>query len=164
MPKPTHASVTDQPCTCDYLQNAASESDNPIVFNEATSEYHFTYREPGLEGPSMLVIYHCPFCGGMARQSKRPELFQVIPRAEQERLFDLLSPAQTIDQALAEFGPPDFDGFIGTHSQEQDGQPPCMERHRQIRYEGLSETADVWITEEPDGRTRIRLLGKERRK
>src|SRR5262245_23525564 len=86
--KPTRASVTSKQCRCGYLQFAAEESGNPIVFDEVAGEYQFTYQEPGAEGPSLLVLYHCPFCGGAAPQSKRANLFHVIPKGEVRRLTE----------------------------------------------------------------------------
>lgn len=58
MTKRTHSSVTEELCVCNYLQNAAEDPQNPIEFDPSTSEYQFAF------GGAMLVIYHCPFCGG----------------------------------------------------------------------------------------------------
>jgi hypothetical protein len=160
MPKPTFASVTEQSCTCDYLQKEANDPESPIIFDEPTGEYQFTYQEPGCEGRSTLVIYHCPFCGGTAPESKRALLFAVIPRAEEERLAEILAPIQTIKDALATFGTPDFDGFVEVRQHERDDKPSTRAHHRQIRYERLSEVADVWIDECPDGRAFWQLQGK----
>ncbi len=160
MPKPTYASVTEQACTCSYLQHAAEDPDNPIVFHERTGEFQFTFQEPDHEGRSMLVIYHCPFCGGTAPESKRALLFAVIPRSEEERLEEILAPIRTIQDALALLGTPDFDGYTGIRQEEQDGKPPTWRHRRQIRYERLSEVADVWIVESADGRLLWQLQGK----
>ncbi len=160
MPKPTYASVTEQPCTCDYLQNAANDDANPIIFDEKTSEYQFAYHEPGLDGPSTLIIYHCPFCGGAAPESKRSLLFAVIPKSEEERLLEMLAPIETISQAMAILGTPDFDGHIKVRDPERDNKPFSLEYHREIRYEKLSDLANIWITERPDGKVFWQLQGK----
>ncbi len=160
MPKPTYASVTDQPCTCRYLQSAAEDADNPIAFDEKTSEYQFTYREPGLDGPSMLVIYHCPFCGGAAPRSKRSLLFATIPRSEEKRLAVLLGPIKTLDEAVALLGKPDYDGHGRVRDPGSDERAPTVECRREIRYEDLSDVAAVWITERPDGSVSCCLQGK----
>jgi hypothetical protein len=160
MPKPTFASVTEQVCTCDYLQKAADDPENPIIFDEPTGEYQFTYREPECEGRSMLVIYHCPFCGGAAPESKRNLLFAVIPRSEGERLAEILAPIQTIHDALELLGTPDFDGFVQFRQEERNDHPSTWQHRRQIRYERLSEVADVWIDESTNGRVFWRLQGK----
>lgn len=158
--KPTPASVTSAPCTCDYLQRVADDAENPIAFDERTSEYQFRYQEPGSEGLSDLVIYHCPFCGGAAPASKRALLFTSIPRAEAARLAEILQPIETIHDALQQFGPPDVDDCSTTLRPELDGQPPSVEPHRDIRYSNLSDVADIWITERADGSVRWHLQGK----
>jgi hypothetical protein len=158
--KPTHASVTDEPCNCGYLQRAADDPDHPIIFDERTSEYQFTYQELGLEGRSMLVIYHCPFCGGTAPESKRSLLFAVIPRAEQARLSAMLAPIETIHDALAALGTPTWDDYSTIRRPEQQGKPSSIEYHREIRYENMSDVADIWITERPDGKVYWQLQGK----
>lgn len=154
MAKRTYASVTEEPCTCGYLQNAADDPDNPIVFDARTAEYQFSYVG------AMLVIYHCPFCGGAAPESKRDLLFAHISEAEQNRLLELLSDIQTIDDAIQKFGTPDFEGVSTSKYPEGEGEAPRIEPHRSIRYGNLSDVAEVWITERPDGKIYARLQGK----
>jgi hypothetical protein len=154
MPKQTYASVTDKPCTCKYLQNAADDPDNPIEFDVRTAEFHFVY------GDNMLVIYHCPFCGGAAPESKRALLFTQIPHAEQERLQELLREVKTIDDAIRKFGKPDLEDVSISKFQEREEVAPRVEPHRTIRYEDLSDVADVCIAERLDGQIYWCLLGK----
>ena len=154
MAKRTHASVTEEPCKCGYLQNAADDPSNPIVFDAPTSEYQFSY-----DG-AMLVIYHCPFCGGAAPESKRELLFEQIPDAEQERLAKLLHEITTIDAAIKRFGKPDFEDVSASKYPEQDGTPPRVEHHRDIRFHNLSDVAEIWITERPDRSIYWHLQGK----
>ncbi len=154
MSKPTFASVTDVPCTCRCLENAANDPRNPIVFDEATGEYQFVCKSV------MLVIYHCPFCGGAAPKSKRALLFAQISAAEEARLASLLDGVTTIAEALTKFGKPDFEGTSVTRHPENENEAPKIQHHRGIRYFGLSETAEVWITERPDGRIFWQLQGK----
>ena len=73
----TFASVTEQPCACGYLQREADDVASPIVFDATMNEYHFEYPSPCANGAcdaakARMVIYHCPFCGGLAPPSKRP--------------------------------------------------------------------------------------------
>jgi hypothetical protein len=154
MSKPTFASVTEVPCTCRYLEKRANDPRTPIVFDEATGEYQFVYKS------EMLVIYHCPFCGGAAPESKRALLFAQISAAEEERLANLLDGITTIDDALAKLGKPDFEGTSVTRHPEAENEAPRIQHHRDIRYFGLSETAEVWITERPDGKIFWQLQGK----
>jgi hypothetical protein len=160
--RPTHASVTDVACSCDYLQKAADEPRNPIVFDERTNEYHFSYQEPECEGPSTLIIYHCPFCGGVAPASKRDLLFAVISYEERERLFELLRPIRTMTDALSALGQPDRDDAAGEvrSRPEKNGQPPTIEYFRTMVYDRLSSVAEVWIIERPDGEVHCYLQGK----
>ena len=102
MAKPTPKSVTEQPCTCGYLQRAADDPDSPIVYDPQLNEYDFEYPSPC--GPrecgkasAYLMIYHCPFCGGVAPESKRGRLFAAIPRAEEGRLYGLLRGVKTLE-------------------------------------------------------------------
>lgn len=76
MAKPTFHSVTQQPCACSYLENEANDPDSPILFDASTGEFQFSF------GDAMLILYHCPTCGGVAPKSKRELLFAVIPSDE----------------------------------------------------------------------------------
>jgi hypothetical protein len=158
----TYASVTDVPCGCGYLERAADDPAGPIVFDEQTSEYQFVYQEPDCDGRSMLVIYHCPFCGGKAPASKRHLLFAAISAEEEQRLAQLLAPIKTTQQAFDAFGPPQADGFSVARETRRDdpSNPPMAQRRREVFYKGLSDVADVRITELPDGRVSFTLLGK----
>src|SRR5262245_1615682 len=134
--KPTHASVTDVPCTCQYLDKAANDPDNPITFDEDTNEYHFNYRtsEQGVECscPAMLVVYHCPFCGGVAPKTKRGLLFAKIPKEEETRLKCLLAPIQTISDAIENFGTPDFEDYSVSRVPECGDASSRTEFHRDV--------------------------------
>lgn len=154
MTKRTYASVTEELCACNYLQNAADHPRNPITFDARTSEYQFSY------GGGMLVIYHCPFCGGAAPESKRHLLFAQIPEAEKQRLAKLLDGIETIEQSRKELGAPDFEGTSRSERPESDDTGPRIQHHREIRYHNLSDVAEVWITERPDGRIFWQLQGK----
>lgn len=154
MTKRTYASVTEVTCTCDYLENAANDPKCPIIFDEATSEYQFT------DNRVTLVIYHCPFCGGAAPESKRALLFAQIPENEERRLAGLLNGIETMDGALSKLGQPDFEGVSTTRKPEGKNDAPRIQHHREIRYHQLSDVAEVWITERTDGKVFWQLQGK----
>jgi hypothetical protein len=158
--KPTSASVTDKLCTCGYLSQSADDPDNPIIFDKATGEYQFTYQEAVLEGRSTLIIYHCPFCGGCAPPSKRDLLFAVIPRSEEKRLLELLTPIKTLQDARTILGNPDCEDFMTIRGSEKDETGPSVEHQREAHYEGLSKVADVWIRERSDGKVYWIIQGK----
>lgn len=176
MNKRTHPSITERRCECRYLEDAANDPDSPILFDETTGEYQFQYDERrrsrlqhllravwGDDGPcAALIIYHCPFCGGAAPESKRHLLFETISCAEESRLAKLLKDIKSIDDAIRQFGEPDFDGHSGTKAPESESNPPKIEHYRDIRYHGLSDVADVWIAERPDGSAFWQLQGKPR--
>src|SRR5690349_11129568 len=105
--RPNESSVTARRCTCGFLEQQADDPRVPIVFDEPTSENHFTYTEAGCAGPSTLILYHCPFCGGAAPPSKRVLPFAVIPPAEEERLSKLLRPVTSVRFAIERLGRPD---------------------------------------------------------
>jgi len=154
MTKRTHASVTEELCACNYLQHAVDHPRNPITFDPQTSEYQFSY------GGAKLVIYHCPFCGGAAPESKRHLLFARIPPEEEQRLAKLLDGIETIEQSHEELGTPDFEGTSRSEHPENDDAGPRIHHHREIRYHNLSDVADVWITERPDGKIFWQLQGR----
>ncbi len=134
----------------------------PIIFDGRTNEYQFAYHEPDSCGPSTLIIYHCPFCGGAAPASKRELLFHVIPPAEQQRLTAMLAPVQTISDALRLLGTPDDDNPVGVVSRtdETDHSPSSVASSRTLTYHGLSDVANVCVTECSDGRAFYSLQGK----
>src|SRR5437868_3163217 len=101
MAKPTDASVTEDRCSCGYLERAADDPTSPIVYDARLNEYHFEYLNPCAGGEcgqakASLMLYHCPFCGGTAPPSKRDLLFAVIPREEEHRLYKLLGGIKTL--------------------------------------------------------------------
>ena len=160
----TYASVTNVDCTCGYLQRAADDPDVPIRFEASTGEYQFTYQSAGEFGQSMLIIYHCPFCGGAAPRSKRELLFHSIPDGEEERLKELLLPIKTIADALEQFGEPESDNPFGvaSTSDETDGQPSLTHYQRTLRYGSLSGIANVVIMETSAGSVAFSLSGKQK--
>ena len=161
--RPNSASVTSEKCSCGYLQRAAADPDTPIIFDDTTREYQFTYQEPECEGPSTLILYHCPFCGGAAPKSKRAQLFLTVPRIEVDRLTQILNPIRTMNDAIQLLGAPSFDGFSTSRTPERDTGPPTVQQHRTIQYKEMSDIADVLITESPDGRVFWHLQGKPRK-
>ena len=114
----------------------------------------------------MLVIYHCPFCGGAAPKSKRALLFHVIPPEEERRLSAILGGITTLRAAIRKLGKPDDDNPRGTGVQypEHRGRPPTMQWFRTLRYDNLSKVAAVHFTERGDGRASWSLHGKEKKR
>lgn len=71
-----------------------------------------------------------------------------------------MKPIETIDDAIDAHGNPDFDGYMVRRFPEDVDSPPSTEHFREIRYHGLSDVADVCITERPDGKIHWQLQGK----
>jgi hypothetical protein len=161
--RPTDASVTGKPCACGYLERAANDPDLPIKFDAVLREYNFWYQVPGDETPSVLLIYHCPFCGGAAPKSLRASLFHEVPRAEMDRLVNRLETIRTLGDALEQLGPPDEDNPRGTtdHCPEEGSRPPLHYACRTLVYRSLSEVAEVRIAQLPDGKVSFAFSGKQ---
>ena len=164
--RPTFASVTDTLCRCGYLRRSADDPRSPIVFDRRAGEYQFRCRGADAEHFSMLVIYHCPFCGGAAPKSKRDSLFHAIPPEEERRLEALLDGVTTLRSAMRKLGKPDEDDPRGVSLQdpERGARPPKTQWCRTIRYVRLSKVADVSFTERSDGRAFWYLHGKPKKR
>lgn len=154
MAKPNPFSVTEEPCACGDLERSADDPRSPIVFDAELNEYNLEYTSPCGDGTcapgkGSLRLYHCPLCGGAAPESKRDLLFAVIPLDEQRRLNGLLAGVRSIEDALRVLGPPDRDDPHGVmvHQAELDGAPPTLQRYRMLTYTGLSDTAEVIVTD-----------------
>ena len=160
--RPTYASVTSDTCTCGYLERAAGDPTLPIKFDDAASEYQFEYLEADCDSASMLVIYHCPFCGGAAPTSQRELLFAVITQEEEGRLAALLAPIASIDDAIEALGRPALDTYMTVRETRLDEPeaPPQAQRARQLVFDALSSTVDVRLTERPQGGVTWTLFGK----
>ena len=168
MSKPTFASVTEQPCTCGFLERQADNPTSPIVFDVRLNEYHFEYPSPCagegcLTAKAQMMIYHCPFCGGAAPKSKRPSLFTAFIPEEQRRLCRLFDGMRTLQDVIAALGLPDEDKERGltVHQPEKEGKAPTMRSFRTLRYTRLSDTADVEVYADPaEDKVQVVLMGK----
>lgn len=136
----------DVACECNVVPDAAAEPDVPIVFDETTGEYHLITRP---DGSGHMVLYYCFFCGGRLPESRRGELFAHITNAELTRLKSLTREITSIDEVLRLFGEPDEDSpqglTVGTPGTE--GEPTEVRTYRSLIYHGLSNTADVHVTD-----------------
>ena len=160
MTQRTFASVTDVLCTCGFLENSAADASSPFSFDAHLKEFHLEYV--GVYGKASIVIYHCPFCGGAAPESRRDRLFAVISSEEEKRLFSLLNGVRTIDDAIEALGPPDLDrpDGVGWRHAEGEQTPPKSERFRSAIYSRLSDVADIHFTVYPNGSVHASLQGK----
>jgi hypothetical protein len=142
MMKPTPYSVTDLSCSCGYLARNAQDPNLPVKFDAELNEYSFEITLPG--GTMISInIYHCPLCGGVASESKRDELFDVVTEEEVLRLERIINKLATVEDIESSLGPPDSDR---TYHMPSDYLPVKLREAgpiRQMDFTHLSETADV---------------------
>ena len=141
------ASVTKEPCTCEQLEDSAADPNTPIRYDPELNEYSIIYSGD-LESYASMPIHHCPFCGGLAADSRRGELFAVVPDPECERLSTLIAGITSVEDALRILGAPSADEPV---TLPQWYAPP-MRRNgqssrpvRALTFSGLSGVADVQV-------------------
>jgi hypothetical protein len=155
--KPNAKSVTAVPCKCRFLERAAAEPKQAIVFDQDLNEYHIVNP-----GGGYWLIYHCPSCGGAAPASRRHELFATVTMAEEKRLRTLTGGLKTIQEAVAAFGKPQHDYAHGLriHNPAKGKKPPEVRSYRTLRFTRLSEVADVTLTDYREEGIRFSFQGK----
>jgi hypothetical protein len=104
------------------------------------------YNIVGPEG-SQSVLYHCPWCGGVAPASKRPNYFAVVTDGELHRLQELTRGLSSLQEAVKRFGPPaeDREHGVTTTTPGSGSEPPVTTSHRTLKFGNLSDTVDVVI-------------------
>ena len=161
--RPTFASVTVKRCTCKNLDWAAAEPGIPISFDERMNEFRITHNPTGGQPAGYSVIYHCPFCGGRARRSKRPSFFALLTQAEVRRLQRLTEGIATPEQAIERLGKPSLDSRNGVAIITPGSRrvAPRAMVHRQLTFDQVSQTADVVLVDYGGaGGVRFTFVGK----
>jgi hypothetical protein len=141
--KPHPGSVTAEACTCDYLSRAAADPQVPIVFDKQMGEFHITHSS------GYSLIYHCPWCGGATAKSLRETFFAQVTPEEEARLHRLTAGISSVGQALERLGPPTHDhpsGFV-IERPATGSEAPRIESYRTVHFCGLSDSADVILTD-----------------
>lgn len=142
MPRKPHSqSVTSKACGCGYLEAKAAEPTSMILYDVRMGEYQFK----GADGRGSGPIYHCPFCGGATPKSKRASFFSRVTWAEAARLQRMTRGIRTVEEAIERFGKPkhDYPEGMTIQTPASDTEPPRTTSYRVVRFDGLSETADV---------------------
>lgn len=162
MSKRTFASVTETLCDCGWLEDSASDPELPIVFDEAINELQIEYSGRSGEATGVMVIYHCPFCGGAAPESKRDQLFAKVSTTEEYRLNELLKDIKTMDDAIEKLGRPEIDNPHGCiiQSKQTEKCPTITQNYRSLMYSNLSDVANVILTDFHKERIHISYQGK----
>lgn len=155
--KPTFASVTTKPCKCRWAQDVIAEPDNAVAFDSETNEYQFLTRKGG-----SLVIYHCPFCGGVMPRSKRADLFAYITEAERQKLAKLTSTLKSVADAVRVLGKPAYDEPTGrvVRTPAKGRRPPGIASYRVLTFTRVSDTADVQLIDYGPEGIRFTYQGK----
>lgn len=156
--RPTSASVTTKRCACGYLERQSEEPNIPIVFDKDVHEYHIKHP-----GGGVSVILHCPWCGGVAPESKRHTLFARLTMAETRRLQRLTARIKGVGDAIEMLGDPEHDrpGGMGVLTPGTEIQPPASAQYRTLTYTRLSKTADVILVDYgPEAGIRFLFQGK----
>lgn len=153
-------SVTNEPCKCGLLERYANDPEQPIFFDPETNEYHFKTDK------GKICLRHCFFCGGKTPESHRSQLFASVSQPEKERLTELTKNIKSLEQAISQFGLPDFEApEIETDiTPRQDKKPEITRSFRTLTYSKLSETADVLISDRQERGIKIYFQGKYIRK
>ena len=146
MPAGTWASVTKALCTCGQLEQSAADPNTSIRYDPELNEYSIICSGD-MESYGAMVIYHCPFCGGLAPESRRGQLFSAVPDAEYERLSTLTAGVTSVEDALRVLGTPSADQpvtlpqrYVLPIRTDQLSRPV-----RALTFGGLSDVADIQV-------------------
>jgi hypothetical protein len=158
---PTPVSVTQTRCSCGYLKRAARSGIAPIKFDEEVNEYSFEDKSVN----ASVVIYHCPFCGGVASESKRGDLFAKVSPREAGRVGALIRHLDTAEGIEAALGKPDK---ISIHNRQPEEiamlQKMASSPVHQWSFKRLSRTANVEFSIYPDGKVEGAIVPKSRQR
>jgi hypothetical protein len=133
----------------------------PIKFDEELKEYSFEDKSLN----SSLMIYHCPFCGGVASESKRGDLFAKVSSKEASRVGALIINLDTTEAIEAALGKPDKT-LIHDRLPEEIAlfQKMASSPIHQWSFTRLSRTANLEFWIYPDGKIERAIVPKPRRR
>jgi hypothetical protein len=142
-----------QSSTCPHLKEMASKPASSIEF--VADDQEFFLRGTG---SLRVCLFFCPDCGKalpLHEQESCPQSCE-----ETARLAKLFSEISSIDQAIREFGRPDFERGPSLDFFYWKGTRHNMSCRRFIYYEQLSETLNVQFVEWNDGTVGVKFLPK----
>src|SRR5687767_8967848 len=102
-------SVTTEGCSCNYLEREAAEPSSPVQFDAEMQEYQLAH----LSGSGRSMVYHCPWCGGVAPKSQRERHFAILTWDEIRRLEGITRNIRSPQEAVSVFGQPDEERHRG---------------------------------------------------
>ncbi len=158
MARPNSQSVTTVPCTCGYLERCANDPNSPFIFDETLNEYHFTFKIHDRDAE--LMIYHCPWCGGVASDSHRGSLFHDLKTDSCDEICEKTASCNTLDEVISILGAPDDDGFTDITHKEKDGRSPRVDRVRRITFHRLYDEMSVSFEQRVGGSIALTFIPK----
>ncbi|WP_339742471.1 hypothetical protein [uncultured Rubinisphaera sp.] len=105
------------------------------------NEYRYNYQYH--ERNSQLMIYHCPWCGGIASKSHRASLFHKLNSESCEEIYNKTVTCTTLDEVIALLGQPDVDEPTTVKHNVKDDSIPRIDHVRRICYHQLYEEMSV---------------------
>jgi|APCry1669188910_1035180.scaffolds.fasta_scaffold98343_1 hypothetical protein len=158
-PKSWFSLVTTRQCRCNALDAYCNPSAG-FGLIKRHGEYRLL-RLSDTSGDSYLVFYYCPFCGGMFGSPSSHKPKSQIPAQERHRLNVLLSQLESIDDALAKLGVPNYDTLrdAGVHDSNL-SEALEMGTTRSLLYTNMSDIANVLILQRKGDRIGIALIPK----
>ena len=153
-------SVTQTRCSCGFLERTARERLFPIKFDPKLNEYSF---EDATTGSSMM-IYHCPWCGGVASESKRGDLFRHVPIKEWGRLNSLTNQLRSLAEIESALGKPDETAIEKPTKQDASLFRKIASPRTRMSFMRLSDSADVHFYIYPRGGIECTMTPKPKRR
>ena len=144
--------IKSSDCTCGMPANWAANPVYPVEFDEITNEYHLSCKS------RIAVMRYCFWCGGRLPASKRGELFTTPSEEEKEEVQRLLSNAESAEDAVRLFGPPDE-----SHEWDESatgGFENVVRWKRTLRYSSRWKTLILDVQEMPDGKISYAICGQ----
>ena len=138
-------SKTNSPCDCGWLAGAINDPESGVVFDPESNTILLS------PGRSEYPLYHCPFCGGVFPDSSQPVWVPIVPKAEFERVEQLIAGLTDADAIISRLGAPDYDAMMYSHKTRNgalvrdDTSPPT----RNIEYYRYSDwlAIEFYITD-----------------
>lgn len=146
---PTNQSVTTAPCECEFLARRANDPHSPFIFDVALNEYHFTFRFGDRD--AKMMIYHCPWCGGVASNSHRASLFCDLNNGACREVIAKTKSCVSLEDVIQILGEPDNDEFTVIRHVESSDNAPRADRVRRITFNNLYDDLNVSFIQQIDG-------------
>ncbi len=97
------------------------------------------------------MIYHCPWCGGVASDSHQKSLFFELNEDACTEFEQIIRSCKTIDEVIAIFGQPDEDELTVIRFNEKPGMSPRTDRIRLVTFQQIHPEMSVSIAQQIDG-------------